>query len=56
MKTIIVTGIAVVLLMVALVAWAKPLNVLCCCNTRNGLCCAEQSICMGMVIGCLCVR
>lgn len=28
--------------------------VTCCCRTSNGLCCAEQSICGGVVLGCFC--
>jgi hypothetical protein len=30
-------------------------NVLCCCPTMNGgQCCKYQSMCMGLVMGCLC--
>jgi len=29
-------------------------GVLCCCHTRNGLCCAEVAFCGGYVPGCFC--
>lgn len=29
-------------------------GVLCCCHTRNGLCCAEQTFCGGIIVGCIC--
>jgi len=32
----------------------KVANVLCCCNTMNGMCCKYQSFCGGFVMGCIC--
>lgn len=33
---------------------SEPPSVLCCCNTRNGQCCAEVTFCGGFIPGCFC--
>ena len=30
--------------------------VLCCCNTRGGMCCSETDFCSGHPIGCACTN
>lgn len=35
-------------------ARADEINVICCCNTYNGMCCGETGFCGGFVPGCYC--
>jgi len=33
---------------------SDEINVMCCCNTTNGMCCEETSFCSGFIPGCFC--